>query len=707
MGIIAKEQPNGKVLYEFDDIAFANISEAMETARHYTKHGVFTFAPNGTREHKDFWDREEERIRNGMHFPGKLKMNDKGEYFMQDVHITGNHYAYLNYGRIKLTKGFAEEDLEGIVKDVKTTGMIRKKVAFPDFWDGDYFYFHTDELAKKLGKNIIVFKARRKGYSYKNGFLAAIEANMNPDTTVVLGAYDLRYLTQGDGITRMCKNYLDFLESETDFNRGYINTAIDNLRLGYRLKGETIDRGYKSNIISVSFGDNPDAAIGKDAVRVILEEAGKFPNLQDVYDVTQPTMEDGDLVVGIMTIFGTGGTKDANWAVLEKAFYNPELYNAIAFNNVWDNDRKGKSCGFFHSHIQNLKPYIDKDGNSNKELAREKSLEARAAKKKVTENVQNYNMYVGQRCITPAEGFSRTTTNMFSSKELDDHIERVAHNEEIKYAFRYGIHKVGKNNIIKFVDNIDLPESERHLPVLDFPHSVNDDLHGCFIEIQPPYTLNGRVPSNLYRIWHDPYAHDKDKEEIKQKDSLGATFVYERPNNFTPTQGDVLVGIYVGRPPSMDEYNEQLLRISMRYNAEVAFENDRGDVKGYFKRAGAYHMLADEPEFNWKKELQGKSSRGKGTSINHIERKGTGAILLRDWLYTRRGTDEFGNVKLNLHYINDLPTLLELQKWELKGNFDRVSALIIGMFDKQEVFFKEIEAATPLDNTSVFNRRLF
>jgi len=705
---ILKEVSSGKFLYEFEDVAFCNVNQATEAARYYKKHGVYTHAPDGTREFKDFWDREEDRILNGIHLPGKLMVNDRGEHYMQDVYITGKHYGYLNYGQIKLSN-LNESHLindERVVKDISHTQVARKVVSFPDFWDGDYHYFQTVYLIETLGKNLFVVKARRKGYSYKNGWLAAVEANMNPSSTVILGAYDLKYLTQGDGITRMTKNYLDFLEANTDFSRGYLSPALENMRLGYRLQGEVIDRGFKSSVISVSFKDNPDAAIGKDAAKIIIEEMGRFPTFQDMYNVTQPTLEDGDYIVGNMIGFGTGGTKDANWAPLEKAFFNPELYNALAFNNVWDEGKYGKSCGFFHSHTLNLKGHIDIDGNSDRLSALESTVYRREKFKLITEKAQDYNMYVGQRATCPAEAFSITSDNIFSSKVLDDHVAYITNNAEIKDMMRFGVLKQGERNSVKFIPNQIVDPRDRHDPITEFPHKVTEDVHGCFVEIVPPYVMNGHVPSGLYRVWNDPYAHDKDKDEIKQKDSLGVTYVYERPNNITSTQGDMLVGYWIGRPPSSEYYNEQLLLCTLKYNAECMFENDRGDVKGHFKRRGYYHLLADEPEFNWKKEIAGKTGRNKGTSINNRERKGTGAILLRDWLYTSRGTDENGVTKYNLHYIYELPLLQELQKWSLDGNFDRVSALIVGMFDKQEQFHTEIEEETKNTN-SFFDRPLF
>ena len=48
----------------------------------------------------------------------------------------------------------------------------------------------------------------------------------------------------------------------------------------------------------------------------------------------------------------------------------------------------------------------------------------------------------------------------------------------------------------------------------------------------------------------------------------------------------------------------------------------------------------------------------------------------------------------------------ELQKWNLVGNFDRVSALIVGMFDNYELLDKElsIENNNQYKETTFFKR---
>ncbi len=65
-----------------------------------------------------------------------------------------------------------------------------------------------------------------------------------------------------------------------------------------------IEKGYKSQIIAVTFMNKPDAARGKDASLVFLEEAGTFENLKAAYWATRPTMEDGAFTTGMMVIFG-------------------------------------------------------------------------------------------------------------------------------------------------------------------------------------------------------------------------------------------------------------------------------------------------------------------------------------------------------------------------------------------------------------------
>jgi hypothetical protein len=703
--------PNNKVAYEYEDIAFCNMSSIQESARHFMKYGVYTTAPYGSIDYEEFWDREEDKIKNGVILPGKLITNARGEVEIQKVHITGEHYAYLNYGQIKLSKDLNEVG-EKVVKDVKHTGVVRKKVSFPSFWDGDYHFFKAVELAEEIGKNLVVFKARRKGYSYKNAFKCALKALMVPHSTSAIGAYDKKYLTKGDATLVMTENYLSFMFDNTVWKRGFLAQRVSSdmyLELGYTLKGDRTKRGYRSKILGLTFMDNPSAARGKDADLILMEEAGTFPNLKESFLATQSILEDGDLVTGIMIVFGTGGSEDAEWEVLEDMFYNPRFYNMVPFHNVWDDGAIGTACGFFHSQALNLVPHIDENGNSLKEKAMEITLKNRAIKKEESQTVLEYNQYVGQRCLKPAEGFSRVKDNLFSSPEMEEHLNKLMHDPALKYLPRVGTLKYDKEGRVRMLVNEELPDEERCSPINDYPHKEGQDLSGAYVEWIPPYRdSSGQVPGMLYRVWVDPFGHDKDKDQVTVKNSLCSIYVYERTNNFTPHQGDILVAEWVFRTDTLDEANERVLRVCQYWNAICQFESDRGDLKNYFSKQRALHLLADEPDVLFQKEQTNRKNPPKGIKMGAgSDRKGKAAVYLKDMLYTIKRRDDNGKPVYFFEYIYSVGLIKELLKWNLKGNFDRVSALLVGMFDKQEVLNVEIEEAMNSTTDDFFSRPLF
>lgn len=710
-------------LFELEDIAFCNTSEVTEMARHYKQHDCYTFEQSGSRAYTQLWDREEDRRKNGIIIPGRLVtvketriIDNHPRVFtrqeIQKIHITGKHYGFLNYGRIKLTKDVDDVEItyQTGMKPKHARKVGKKQIDFPRFIDGQYHWFKAKEEAAKLGMNLIAAKARRKGFSYMEGYDLADEVNLKPDIICLAVAYDMKFLTKGNQIMNMAKRYLDWFETETDFGRGYLKEDSEHIRLGYKKK-ETghIEYGYKSEILALSLLNNPDAAAGKDAELIKFEESGKNPILKDALDITMSTTEDGSYITGRIEIFGTGGTKDANWADFEEIYYNPGDYNCMPFDNIWDEGCRGQGAGFFYPQQVGDVAFMDEHGNS----LQAEALASHEKKKEIakkTKSQGSYIRWVGQRATCGQEAFASGSDNIFPSSLIIEQKNKIEHNNDFKYLHRAGeLIRMG-NGGIRFKTNEMLKAEGHpiHEPIFNFPLKKDQDVHGCYVEWFSPYRdpRTGLIPKGLYRIWHDPYAHDMDAKDLTIKHSLGATYVYERVNNVSGGKGDYLVACYIGRPPTTDQYNEVLLRMAEYWNAQVMFENDRGDVKGYFKRKEALKYLADEPELKWVQELQGKTNRQKGMNMTP-KRKSQAAIYLRDWLIEPRGKDAWGNEKTNLHYIYDAGLLQELLRWNLKGNFDRVSAMLVGMFDMKECFDMEVRTPPPPGKESFFNRRMF
>ena len=97
--------------------------------------------------------------------------------------------------------------------------------------------------------------------------------------------------------------------------------------------------------------------------------------------------------------------------------------------------------------------------------------------------------------------------------------------------------------------------------------------------------------------------------------------------------------------------------------------------------------------------------RKYGISIGgNAQRKGTAIIYLKNWLISPRGKDIHGNSILNLHLIYDLPILKELLKYDGSKNADRVSCLLIGMYDIKEALYKQQVPERPrLEAEDYFN----
>jgi hypothetical protein len=172
------------------------------------------------------------------------------------------------------------------------------------------------------------------------------------------------------------------------------------------------------------------------------------------------------------------------------------------------------------------------------------------------------------------------------------------------------------------------------------------------------------------------------------------------------------VASYVGRPSTQDEYNRNLFLLAEYYNAKIGFENDRGDVVGYAKRYNKLHWLEEKFEILEKKQrYQSRSrkttSRPYGMSMNSQSRKNQAEIYLKQWLLTPVAKYSDGSQKLVLHTILDPALLEELVKYHPDGNFDRISALFVGMYHLKELESQNSAPTTGVEKHDDFFEREF
>lgn len=665
------------------DAGIVNWVNSIELPVTHNKNKLF-YCPHlpGTTEYIEFWRGETKKRRNGIIIKGKKLRT--GE--IVDLHITGDHYNYLNYSRILRPPNEVEKE-ELLSKGDHKTTMVD---GFPNFWDGDYWNFKIDFFIAKNNYHLAKGKARGKGYSYKRGSQGANTINLVKDATVILAAYDLAYLTDPQATSDMVKHNLDWFENHTHWKRGFLSESLDEIQLGFK----TTDGGNKtfgmlSKVLSVSLRNNESAAIGKRAIEIDFEESGKCPNLQEALGVTLSSTEVGATNVGTIRVYGTAGTKESNWAAFSKVFFNPNKFFMMPFENIWDYNARHTTCGFFHPQVWNMHPYMDIWGNSMLEVAYNKDL---ANKDKVKGELTNseYVTYVGQRANTPQEAFKVGGDNLFVSPELLDNYAAIISGAN-NFPYRDGI-LVETDNGLEFRTNTWLiangQKDVAHEYIEDVPFDDKKDIKGCIREWYPPKLVDGIIPNMLYYVVLDPFGKDKKSSLVINKNSLASIYVLTYPNDYPGIPSDTIVAAYSGRPDRMEDVDKILLKLCTRYNAKALVEVDRGETVSNFRKWRTLNYLSTDPTVILSDKQKENMTPNYGINIGSGSNAEDGLIYLKDWLYTIKGVSPDNRNRYVFHYIPDKPLHSELIQFSIEGNFDRISAMRLAAFQRKAMQVK-------------------
>ena len=620
-------------------------------ALQFIKTGQYCTYPEGTTEFYKFWDEERDRCINGY-------TADDGDF------ISGYNYFYLNYCPISRIVNHITTDKLGntVVKRVN-------EVSFPDFWDYDYYYFNAVQEAEEVGKHLCLLKSRRKGFSYKGGAMACRNYYLIPNSKTFIYASNKQYLTD-DGILTKAWDYMDFIDKNTAWGKKRsVNTQMRR-RAGFYTKddyGNVIEMGYKSEIIGVTLKDNPDVVRGKKANLILFEEGGSFSELGAAWQIARPSVEVDGIAFGTMIVWGTGGDEGSAFETMKDMFYNPDGYNCLGFDNIWDESATTNKCGFFVPQYTNLdirdkegkRIYMDEDGNT----FRKKSLEHILAERQVVISNATSNAavdrYVAERPVTPAEAMLEFNGNIFPKKELQEQLSLLRTNKKLQNHKQVGDLVQQPDGTIKWV--IKKTGDITHYPL----RTKRDETTGALIGDDPTGSIviwehpNKDASPGLYIAGIDSYDYDESSTT-----SLGSCFIYKRVQSIEQ-YSDIIVAEYTGRPKSAEEFYENVRKLLLYYNARAMYENQNKGIFVYFTNKHCDYLLADQPDIINDIVSNSKVNRKKGCHMNkQIKQWGEG--LIKDWL-----NDENSVGKKNLYNIMSEPLLEELIAYNDNGNFDR------------------------------------
>lgn len=640
-----------------------NTDKFRSPALSFLATGAYCNYPKGTSEYFSFWETEMDRCINGF-------TADDGDY------ITGYNYFYLNYCPI-------QRIIYKIAKDAKGRDVVKKtrETAFPDFYDYDYYYFLSIEEAENQGKHLCVAKARRKGFSYKGAAMLCRNFFLIPNSKSYVYAANKQYLTE-DGILTKAWDYMDFIDGNTAWGK---KRQVSNTSMRRRASmlvtddyGNKVETGYKSEIMGVSIKDNPDSVRGKAGKLILWEEAGSNNQLEAAWQIARPSVEQDGVAFGLMIMFGTGGDEGDNVAGLRNAFYDPKAFNCIEFDNIWDEGAQGgKPCGFFIPQHTNLdirdgngkRLYMDEDGNTLHEKAREFILNLREEELKSAKSSQQVDRYCAEHSETPAEAFTELSGNIFPKKELQKQLAKIRTNKKLANAKQVGFLTEVKGEIIWNI-------SKNQNDIKEFPLPKTADPTGSIVIWEHPVK---DAPFGLYIAGIDPYDQDQ-----SGTNSLGSCIIYKRFQDFESYQ-DIIVAEYTGRPKTAEEFYENVRKLLKYYNAKAMVENQNTGIFTYFNNKHCNYLLADQPDIIRDITNVSKVNRGKGCHMTK-EIKAWGIDKIKEWL-----EEDLGNDTLRLNTIMSEPLLEELIKYNDKINVDRMMAMLQIMIYKEQLYNYQVK----------------
>ncbi len=710
------ETPKANSVRDKNTGKWLNSSVFRTEAIHHEKNGYYCPDPWGSPAWKQYWQIQLERCTHG--------------YKVDGWGITGHHYFYLNFTKIEVAVELSED-------------VAEKEQRFPDFWDGDYDYFWSLDIARfgvkpdpeilaefgadeegvfksvdvtgklsalypeeyhkaqlkqldklKLrvkphpeylngGYNLCVGKARRKGYSYKNGAICANTYNTKRKKLTIIGASDKKFLYP-KGTMQMASDYLNWINKETGWrkSRDYVD-RIDHRKASFEevIDGVKIEQGYQSEIMAVTFMDNDDAARGKDAYYVLLEEAGAFPNLEAAYKATAPGLRAGKYMTGQIIIFGTGGDMESGTVDFAKMFYNPIGYRLMPFINIWDENAENSVCGFFHPFYMNYEGYYDAQGNSDVErcIADEDAERAKIIKEAAGSHILQGRVQEMPKC--PSEAFLTVSFNDFPVVELRNHLNKVIR-EKLHIKRGQAVHLYRETEAVTGPDGKTVmksvakmrPDLKNELEIIWDYIPKTDNLAGGVVVYEAPIA---GAPNGLYKIGYDPYSQVNGT-------SLASIIVYKSTHRGSLRNNNTIVAEFVGRPKEPNDVNRIAEILAELYNAEIMHENEVTHVVNYFRKRKKLHLLAAQPDEVISANINNsKVSRVYG--MHMVEKlKDAGEKYLKEWLLEEVDIDEHGNTMLRLETINSPGLLEEFILYSRKGNFDRIMSFMQVMFQIEE-----------------------
>ena len=690
----------------------------------FQKNKTYTTAPFGTPDWMEYWEEQLKRCISGY----EVREEDGR------IHkITGHHYFYLNFTQIQIVEENGEDD---------ESAVAEKKTQNPDFWDGDYDYFWSLEIARNglFTKNTQVPSTpeERKEWNALQKQLRILKKELKNNTKGNKEYEDLK--KKRDHISKRVlyrlglrvKPHLDYLDG------GYHMIVGKSRRKGYSYKDGAIcanvyNTQRNAQIIIGAFEKKflyPKGTMGmaSDYLNFLNEHTGWAKSRDYVDKVDHKKASYAEKKNGITVEKGyqseifaltfkdnpdAARGKDGKIFLLEEAGAFPNLkdsFNAIVpalgagrfitgqiiiFGTGGDMESGTVDYAdmFYNPIAYRIMPFINIwDENADNTTC--------GFFHPVTWNMEGFYDSQGNSDVEGATEFElERRKEKMEAASSSTIVEK--HMQEFPFSPSEAFLTVSTNNfpVVELRNQLNKVRSEHlqttkgtpvYLERKEGKVVARPDLEG---KLKPIYNykvkqddISGCPIIYEYPVDNAPkglYKIGFDPYQQDEGSSLAAIYVYKSIHSGTYSK-NIIVAEYVGRPQEADDVSRIASMLADLYNAEIMHENEVSHVKNYFRRIKRLDQLAVQPDAVISKNVKAsKVARVYGMHMNE-QLKDAGEKYIKDWLLQVRDYDENGNAILNLETIYSIGLLEELILYNRKGNFDRVMAFMQVMFQCQE-----------------------
>ena len=695
-----------------------------QEALKFQKNKTYTTAPFGTPDWMEYWEEQLKRCISGY----EVREEDGR------IHkITGHHYFYLNFTQIQIVEENGEDD---------ESAVAEKKTQNPDFWDGDYDYFWSLEIARNglFTKNTQVPSTpeERKEWNALQKQLRILKKELKNNTKGNKEYEDLK--KKRDHISKRVlhrlglrvKPHLDYLDG------GYHMIVGKSRRKGYSYKDGAIcanvyNTQRNAQIIIGAFEKKflyPKGTMGmaSDYLNFLNEHTGWAKSRDYVDKVDHKKASYAEKKNGITVEKGyqseifaltfkdnpdAARGKDGKIFLLEEAGAFPNLkdsFNAIVpalgagrfitgqiiiFGTGGDMESGTVDYAdmFYNPIAYRIMPFINIwDENADNTTC--------GFFHPVTWNMEGFYDSQGNSDVEGATEFElERRKEKMEAASSSTIVEK--HMQEFPFSPSEAFLTVSTNNfpVVELRNQLNKVRSEHlqttkgtpvYLERKEGKVVARPDLEG---KLKPIYNykvkqddISGCPIIYEYPVDNAPkglYKIGFDPYQQDEGSSLAAIYVYKSIHSGTYSK-NIIVAEYVGRPQEADDVSRIASMLADLYNAEIMHENEVSHVKNYFRRIKRLDQLAVQPDAVISKNVKAsKVARVYGMHMNE-QLKDAGEKYIKDWLLQVRDYDENGNAILNLETIYSIGLLEELILYNRKGNFDRVMAFMQVMFQCQE-----------------------